>query len=78
MYPYRLNSVPVLGYSDNAAAKRVLHGTRAGEGGVWGVLPGCSSLFVLLLAFSHCLLPLREGLQDFLQVSDTRFYALCV
>ncbi len=74
MCPYRLNSVPVLGHTDNAAAKRVIHGARAGEGGAWGVLPGCSSLFVLLLAFSHCLLPLGKGLQDFFQVSDTSFY----
>lgn len=78
MSSYRPNSVPLLGHTDNAAAECVIHGACAGEGGVRDVLPGCSALFVLLMAFSHRLLPLRKGLQNFLQVSDTSFYVLCV
>lgn len=78
MSSYRPNSVPVLGHTDHVAAECVIHGACAGEGGVWDVLPGCSALFVLLVAFSHRVLPLGKGLQNFLQVSDTGFYVLSV
>lgn len=67
----------MFGHTNNAAAECVIHGARAGEGGFGDVLPGCSALFVLLMAFSHRLLPLGKGLQNFLQVSYTGFYVLC-
>lgn len=66
----RVCSVPLPGDPDHAAAQHVLYGSSPGEGGVRDVLPGGSAVPQLLLAFPHCLLSLREGLADFLKVSQ--------
>lgn len=66
----RVCSVPLPGDPDHVAAQHVLYGSSPREGGVRDVLPGSSAVPQLLLAFPHCLLSLREGLTDFLEVSQ--------
>jgi len=56
------------GNPHTAAAQHVLHGSAAREGGVGNVLPGRRAVSQLLLALSHGVLPLREGLSHLLQV----------
>ena len=54
----RSDPVHLPGHSHHAEAQRVLHGSSAGEGGVWDVLPGSRAVSELLLAVPHRLLPL--------------------
>lgn len=76
--PLRADFVPVSGHSDHAAAKCVVYGSSAGEGGVWDVLPGRCALSLLLLAVPHRLLPLRESLQNILKVSVCYYRVLAL
>lgn len=71
-FPIRAHLVPLSGHVNNAAAQHVFYGSTAREGGVRDVLPGSCALPQLLLALSHRLLPLREGVSHLLQVSPYR------
>lgn len=71
-FPIRAHLVPLSGHVNYAAAQHVFYGTTSREGGVWDVLPGSCALPQLLLALSHRLLPLREGVSHLLQVSPHR------
>lgn len=57
MFLCRSDIFPVFGNNDDASTECVVHGSHAREGCVWCVLPGRGALPVLLMAFSHCLLP---------------------
>lgn len=69
---FRAHLVHLSGHVNHAAAQHVFYGPTAREGGVRDVLPGSCALPQLLLALSHRLLPLWEGVSHLLQVSPRR------